>query len=1566
MSLPVPLRRARERDGPRAILLAAVFAALTASLGSFVIADDTEIFFARAFEEGDHRANVLFMFDISGSMGDRDGTAQRRIDRLKLAMLDILETTRDVDVGIGAFNGSQRGGAILYPTTDPDADACADGGCTSIDVRAPVRDASDDAEETPEGEVRLHSPDLDLIRVIDESDIIRRTYTANEVALQHGEGALDDRPAELPFFHVAGEPPTRIGLHVANLQIPPGATVLEASVSFVTPANRALGSVSARISVAAPEADGSGSPDFSDAPGRRIADRARLPETVDWSNLPLENGADATVSTPDLAALVGARVDAPGWREGDALSLLFEILPGTTSDLSNRRVYRSGENGGGMPTLTIAYHVKPPADSRFGLRFADLDVPRGARVRSAVVEFVPTAASGAPGDILVRAERSGDAATFVAANGDIGRRPTGSASVVWSPGPWGSRKEEEQTSDLSAVVQEVVNRSDWCGGNALVLTFEGSTTHRARSRDAGRWDAPVLKVSYEPGSVNADTTCVGRRTVSGVRSAADDVESASGAGPLDPTGTTLATRRAGSLREIGLRFGNVDVPHGASVTDARLLLSSAYAKPGEAVLELRVEPNDHAAPFDTSGPADIAVRTASAASLEWSVPEVEDGETLTSVNLAPLIGPTVARHGWAAGNALVLTLTHAAGVGERHFHAFESDGQAPRLEVTYRHERPGDRIGPLRTARDDLIDTVLGFRDRNGTPLVDAYYESALYMLGKPVDFGRSRGQGNAGERFYRLSSPSTYTGGSVYTPPGCSSVDPNAVACVGEAIIGEALYKAPPEGACHVNQIVLLSDGAVYQNESTERIRSLTGVNGCAARDNGAESCAFELAAWLRSEDEGRAPILTHTVGFNFTSSFLRDLAAAGGGLFQEADSAGELAGAFRTIIDEAASIDTGFVAPSATVSQFNRLANRDDVYYAMFRPSLETRWKGNLKRYRIGVPTDPADGTEISLVDALGQPALDPLDGGVSATARSYWTDGAVDGSDVAAGGAANELALPRALFTYVGEPGAGTELVAFSESNADIDAALLGIPAGDAAYRELLLKWARGVDVQDVDDDGDVTEVRREMGDPMHSTPFVLNYAATDSAPARSIVFVGTNEGFLHAIDTDDGSEVYGFIPPELLPNLDVFYRNESGRDRPYGLDGPIGGWFDDTNANLVVDPGEKAYVYVGMRRGGRNYYALDVSDAANPKLAWVVRGGEGDFVELGQSWSRPVRTRLPDSGGLRDVLVFGGGYDPRADARRERDASGEADALGRAIFIVDANTGEQLVTLAAPTFADMTYAIPSDVNVLDIDLDGTADMIWVGDMGGRIWRFDIDGEAKGSMKSAIGGAVVADFGGSGAAANRRFHYPPDLALIRDDEGETFLNVAIGSGWRAHPLDDVVDDRFYVLRTRALYGPPRDEDGVIDYTRVGESDLYDVSDGSTRDDTSGRAESGWYLTLPGSGEKVLGSALTVDRQLLFTTYLPAASGTNRCGASVGGGRFYALDAVYGDAALDLDAFDGESSTSGDRSKRLLADGIPPPVSAFISELDLDNPIGMVGLERIDELEFGPSLKRTYWTEE
>ena len=98
----------------------------------------------------------------------------------------------------------------------------------------------------------------------------------------------------------------------------------------------------------------------------------------------------------------------------------------------------------------------------------------------------------------------------------------------------------------------------------------------------------------------------------------------------------------------------------------------------------------------------------------------------------------------------------------------------------------------------------------------------------------------------------------------------------------------------------------------------------------------------------------------------------------------------------------------------------------------------------------------------------------------------------------------------------------------------------------------------------------------------------------------------------------------------------------------------------------------------------------------------------------------------------MLIFGGGYDTNQDddpalATRPR----RVDNVGRGIFVVDVESGD-LIWSVSPSdgpanhtkLDEMQYSIPSDLRVIDLDLDGNVDQMYVGDMGGQIWRFDFD--------------------------------------------------------------------------------------------------------------------------------------------------------------------------------------------------------------------------------------------------
>ena len=831
-------------------------------------------------------------------------------------------------------------------------------------------------------------------------------------------------------------------------------------------------------------------------------------------------------------------------------------------------------------------------------------------------------------------------------------------------------------------------------------------------------------------------------------------------------------------------------------------------------------------------------------------------------------------------------------------------------------------IAANRSAFNTSIDS---FTDQGSTPLSETLYEAARYFRGEAPHFG-------------------------LYTSPGTS---------VASSLDADGKYISPIIDVCQKNNIVYLTDGEPRRdNDANNVIESLIGstcgVNSGTGGSNGGQ-CLDDLAQWLHENDQAQVNetedtinnIVTYTVGFHTDQSLLDDTAAKGGGKYYTADTYDELNQALTSVFLEILSRNGLFTAPAVSVNAFNRLEHRDELYFALFRPEDTVHWFGNLKRYRFDSDYDE-DG---EIVDQLGFPAVDPNTGTFKSGARSFWSSD-IDGDDVIAGGMANELSLPRNVYTYFGPDSPDNVSLAsypLHESNLATLEPLLALE-NQVTNATSLIQWARGVDILDDDDDDSFIDARPRMGDLLHSRPLVVIYGGTEDAPDAT-VFATTNEGYLHAVDTSDGSEQFSFIPKELLANLEDLYADDDG-GKVYGLDGPLSLWLEN-NGSTTINPaleGDFVKLYFGMRRGGNNYYAVDVSDRSNPVLKWVIKGGgdSGDFSEMGQSWSRASKSKVRIGTQVRDVLMFTGGYDDSNDS----DTTRTVDGVGRAVYIVDAETGALIWSGGTSAedssetddftakFNDMIYSIPSDLRIVDANGDGLADILFVGDMGGQLWRFDIDNGAT-SVSDLVTGGVIADIGGDDAN-NRRIYYPPSVAFARD-QGDIFLAVAFGSGWRTHPLDQTVDDRFYMLRQLSIYGPPLNESGDVSYTKYSHDDLYNatanvIGQGSAEDaDTAlatlrGSAH-GWYLDLEKSGEKSISDPLIANGQVMFSTYTPTPpEGGTTCSSGLGSGYFYIVNLLDATPTRPLTGDDDNPLVKEDRDMLLKRPGIPAsPVVYF-----------------------------------
>ena len=841
------------------------------------------------------------------------------------------------------------------------------------------------------------------------------------------------------------------------------------------------------------------------------------------------------------------------------------------------------------------------------------------------------------------------------------------------------------------------------------------------------------------------------------------------------------------------------------------------------------------------------------------------------------------------------------------------------------------------------------------TPLAETLYEAMLYYRGDSVYFGNS-------------TSPATNVS---------EVLDPS----------DSSLYKSPIDFQCQKNFVVLLTDGEpTYDYDADTQINSLTGfttlTGGCDHRNG--DNCLDELAQYMYETDQrpdmnSSQNIITYTIGFATDQTLLQDTARKGGSTggiggvgYFTANSVEGLTNAFTTIIMDILNINTTFVAPAVSVNAFNRLTHRDELYFALFQPATGPRWPGNLKRYKL-MRSDPTDLTsELIVADINDTNAVDAETGFFSDTSQSYWSS-VVDGPDVTKGGAAENLPLDRNVYTYTPstDPNNSSLATATNRLHEDNDASvtggtltntLLGLdPATTDADRIELIKWARGIDVYDDDEDGSTTDARNFMGDPLHSKPVVVTYAGTDETNLDVTIYMTTNEGHLHAIDADNGVETFSFIPAELLTNLDLLRVNATSGDHAYGLDGPVTVWHNDLNHNLIAfdnngnlestnGVNEHIYLYMGMRRGGNNYYALDITNRNNPLLKWVIKGGvaNSDFEELAQTWSKPTFAKIMFGGSARNVLIFGGGYDESEDSA----SLPQDDTVGRAIYIVDAETGQRL-WWAGPSgsganleLSDMRNSIAANIRTVDANLNGYVDRLYTADLGGRIWRIDLDENHTGTNASTLAtGGAIANLRGTDAANNRRFYYAPSISF-GSRVGERYYAIAIGSGFRAHPLDTVIHDRFYVIRDTDVDGPPTDSNGNVVYTTLTEADLYDATDniiGEGSESASAAAVSnlnasnGWYVSLnepPNNdyiGEKVMSSPVAFAGVVLFPTYTPVASSSSTsCAPSQGTTYGYVLDLYDGTPVFNYDS--DPSLTRADR--RAEFKGLPTEPSIIFTE--------------------------------
>lgn len=729
----------------------------------------------------------------------------------------------------------------------------------------------------------------------------------------------------------------------------------------------------------------------------------------------------------------------------------------------------------------------------------------------------------------------------------------------------------------------------------------------------------------------------------------------------------------------------------------------------------------------------------------------------------------------------------------------------------------------------------------------------------------------------------------------------------------------------CESNHVVVFTDGLPSDDYA---VRNHTFVN-CS--NDQSYQCQREISAYLSREEQDppstlsnakNRPVKTYNVGLYMSTNTEAQMATVStdglNGTFV-ATSLKTLEEAFAGIFKLIAEDSRSFASPGVAVNQMNRLQHLNELYYAVFKPQKSSVWKGNLKRFEI----------EDGAIHGTNGPAVDPDTGYFDEDAISFWTTASQspDGPDVNKGGARERIGTRTLKYTD-----AAGVMQTLDWDNAN-DPTFFGLPAASTQLEDLK------------------KNLKAAWGDPLHSEPALVNYGTTAE---NNTIFASTNAGMMHAVDSQTGVERFAFMPWQLLQRADEFTVNikplaADNSRQAYGMDGSWTPW-RRSGATAISAP-RAVYLYGGMRRGGYSYFGLNVSNLSSPSLLWQIDRGDSGFERLGQTWSQPTLTQVMVSGVKTPVLVFGGGYSPADHDSKQGQARSSGDVMGNSIYVVNALTGNLLWSAGAnesgsgsTTVSAMRWAIPSSLSVVDYNFDGVADNLYFGDLGGQVFRVDFDDADVTSSSVEVLARLASS---TSPAGNRRFYYAPSVAYHEDSvSGNKVLYVTLGSGYRAHPLDEAIDDYFYVIKDSSVF------DGTAPANVFTGSDLTTLSSESS---VSTFGTNGWKLPLVNDGEKSTASPVVFDGRIFFTSYEPGSSDdADVCNVRVGTSYLYVVDLVTGQGV----------TLSGEvvQRKRTLKQDVPPPTPALIS--DGENVLIVIGAEVAESGNIaGAGVRRGSW---
>ncbi|HEY8878142.1 MAG TPA: PilC/PilY family type IV pilus protein [Roseateles sp.] len=348
------------------------------------------------------------------------------------------------------------------------------------------------------------------------------------------------------------------------------------------------------------------------------------------------------------------------------------------------------------------------------------------------------------------------------------------------------------------------------------------------------------------------------------------------------------------------------------------------------------------------------------------------------------------------------------------------------------------------------------------------------------------------------------------------------------------------------------------------------------------------------------------------------------------------------------------------------------------------------------------------------------------------------------------------------------------------------------------------------------------------PLSLTDTGYSSFASTTASRDGVLYVGANDGMLHAIkvstDSTGGTELWAYVPSMVMSNMyklaDVGYASQ----HRFFVDGApvVGDVFDGTNWRTIL--------VGGLGKGGRGYYALDITNPSSPQALW-----EFTDTDLGYSFGNPIITKNKAG---RWVVMFTSGYNNVSPG----------SGLGY-LYVVDAVTGALVDANSKIATSAGDTNNPSNLGKInawvDDDRVGVASRVYGADMLGNIWRFDFDDNLAPSGKESM---KVAQTGSNQPITTR----PVLTEIIEGNYRYPVVSVATGRYLGISDIGNSSLQSIYTFKddlTSTGLGSLRSNAGMVKQTLL--SDRSGLQAGAT---ITWATQKGWYVDLSlSSGERV-----------------------------------------------------------------------------------------------------------------